>query len=102
MTLESISKKDLTLEYVRARLVYEVTNRKQKESIGEKSTLFIRPSEGSASFQYNPSLIHVTFIKKSCNFARNYFKIKREKNFKNKKKMPIMLLETIKDKTLCL
>lgn len=50
MVLESITKKDLTMDYVMARLVYEVTKRKQKQSIRKQSILFIRPNKASTSF----------------------------------------------------
>lgn len=51
VALESISKTVLTMDYVTARLAYEVTKRKKKEFIGEQSILFTKPSMASTSFQ---------------------------------------------------
>lgn len=50
---ESISKKDLSLDCVKARIVHKVMKNKQNESIRNQSTLFIRLSKASASFQRN-------------------------------------------------
>jgi hypothetical protein len=44
VAIESILKKKLTMDYVTAGLAREMTKRKQKESIGDQSILFTRPS----------------------------------------------------------
>lgn len=64
--------------YLMARLVHEMSKRKQKESIRKQSTLFTRPSKASASFQRNPLKPRYICGKRGY-FARNCFKAKRGK-----------------------
>lgn len=104
MALESISRKDLTLDYIIARLSHEVTKRKQKKSIEDELILFKRPSKVSASYQCNlPKTCYI--CEKPSHFAKNCFKTNREKRinvnnaFNNYRRKDFTFM--VKTKILC-